>query len=95
MPAVVGSPARSARSALSLGLAGAILTGGLAAAACQLLHAGAAWSGLIPCLAAFGYLGWRPAWTRPPARPRARRRAGRGSGNAVTPPRAGGQPLAR
>ncbi len=83
------------RSALALGLAGAVLTGGLAAAACQLLHAGAAWPGLIGCLAAFGYLGWRPAWTRPPARPRARRRAGRGSGNAVTPPRAGGQPLAR
>ena len=31
---------------------------------CQLLHAGAAWPGLIGCLAAFGYLGWRPAWTR-------------------------------
>ena len=57
-------PARSARSALSLGLAGAILTAALAAAACQLLHADAAWSGLIPCLAAFGYLGWRPAWAR-------------------------------
>ena len=80
MPAVVGSPARSARSALSLGLAGAILTGGLAAAACQLLHAGAAWPGLIPCLAAFGYLGWRPTWARPgrgPATPPAR--AGRGT----------------
>ena len=36
-------PARSARSALALGLAGAVLTGGLAAAACQPLHAGAAW----------------------------------------------------
>src|SRR5262249_43344503 len=35
--------------------AGAVLTGGLAAAACQLLHTDAAWSGLIPCLAAFGY----------------------------------------
>jgi len=57
-------PARSARSALSLGLASAIMTGGLAVAACQLLHVGAAWSGLIPCLAAFGYLGWRPAWAR-------------------------------
>ena len=57
-------PARRARSALSLGLAGAVLTGGLAAAACQPLHAGAAWPGLIGCLAAFGYLGWRPAWTR-------------------------------
>ena len=58
-------PARSARSTLSLGLAGAVLTGGLAAAACQLLHTGATWAGLIPCLAAFGYLGWRPAWARP------------------------------
>jgi Zn-dependent protease with chaperone function len=88
-------PARSARSALALGLAGAVLTGGLAAAACQLLHAGAAWPGLIGCLAAFGYLGWRPAWTRPPARPRAGRRAGRGSGTAGMSPRDGGQPLAR
>ena len=86
-------PARSARSALALGLAGAVLTGGLAAAACQPLHAGAAWPGLIGCLAAFGYLGWRPAWTRPPARPSARRAGG--SGGAGMPPRAGGQPLAR
>jgi len=73
-------PSRSARSALSLGLAGAVLTGGLAAAACQALHAGAAWPGLIPCLAAFGYLGWRPAWARAvrgPATPPAR--AGRGT----------------
>jgi Zn-dependent protease with chaperone function len=57
-------PARGARCALSLALGGAVLTGGLAAAACQLLHAGFAWSGLIPCLAAFGYLGWRPTWAR-------------------------------
>jgi len=57
-------PARSARSTLSLSLAGAILTAALAAAACQVLHAGVAWSGLIPCLAAFGYLGWRPTWAR-------------------------------
>jgi len=73
-------PARSARSALSLGLAGAILTAGLAAAACQLPHAGAAWPGLIPCLAGFGYLGWRPTWARAvrgPAAPPAR--AGRGT----------------
>jgi len=56
--------ARSAHTATGLALAGAVLTGGLAAAACQLLHAGAAWSGLVPCLAAFGYLGWRPAWAR-------------------------------
>jgi Zn-dependent protease with chaperone function len=72
-------PARSARSALALGLAGAVLTAGLAAAACQLLHAGAAWSGLIPCLAGFGYLGWRPTWARAvrgPATPPAH--AGRG-----------------
>ncbi len=62
-------PGRSARSAFALGLAGAVLTGGLAAAACQLLHAGAAWPGLIGCLAAFGYLGWRPAWTRGARRP--------------------------
>jgi hypothetical protein len=62
-------PARSARSALSLALAGAVLTGGLALAACQLVHAGATWSGLIPCLAAFGYLGWRPAWARGARRP--------------------------
>jgi len=87
-------PARSARSAVALSLAGAVLTGGLAAAACQLLHAGAAWPGLTGCLAAFGYLGWRPAWTRPPGRPAASRRAGRGSGGAGMP-RAGGQPLAR
>src|SRR5260221_1778 len=57
-------PACSGRNTLSLALAGAVLTGGLAAAACQLLHAGVAWSGLLPCLAAFGYLGWRPAWSR-------------------------------
>jgi Zn-dependent protease with chaperone function len=57
-------PARNPRSTLSLALAGAVLTGGLAAAACQLLRAGAAWPGLIGCLAAFGYLGWRPAWAR-------------------------------
>jgi len=57
-------PARAARSAFALGLAGAVLTGGLAAAACEALHAGAAWPGLIGCLAAFGYLGWRPAWAR-------------------------------
>jgi len=37
------------------------------AAACQLLHAGPAWPGLIGCLAAFGYLGWRAAWARGPA----------------------------
>jgi Zn-dependent protease with chaperone function len=88
-------PARDARGVLALGLAGAVLTGGLAAAACQLLHAGAASPGLIGCLVAFGYLGWRPTWTRPPARPRAGRRAGCGPGDAGMPPRAGGQPLAR
>jgi hypothetical protein len=76
------SDSASSIAAAALGLAGAVLTGGLAAAACQLLHAGPAWPGLTGCLAAFGYLGWRPAWTRPPARPRASRLAGRGSGNA-------------
>jgi Zn-dependent protease with chaperone function len=81
-------PARSARSTIALGLAGTVLTGGLAAAACQLLHAGAAWSGLLPCLAAFGYLGWRPAWARPAVRPGASRRAGPGPGSAGMPPHA-------
>jgi hypothetical protein len=70
------------RGALAVGLAGAVLTGGLAAA-CQLLDAGAAWPGLIGCPAAFGYLGWRAAWTRPPARPKATRRAGRRHRNAA------------
>jgi Zn-dependent protease with chaperone function len=63
---------RGARSATGLALAGAVLTGGLAAAACQLLHAGAAWPGLIGCLAAFGYLGWRPSWARTARTPAAR-----------------------
>jgi Zn-dependent protease with chaperone function len=58
-------PAHHARNTLGLGLAGAALTAGLATAACLLLHTGAAWPGLIPCLAAFGYLGWRPAWAHP------------------------------
>jgi len=84
-------PTRGARGTLALALAGAVLTGGLAAAACQLLHAGTAWPGLIGCLAAFGYLGWRPAWTRPDAS----RRAGRGSGDAGMSPHAGGHPAAR
>jgi Zn-dependent protease with chaperone function len=57
---------RSARCALTLGLAGAVLAAGLAAATCQVLHASPAWSSLLPCLAAFGYLGWRPAWARTP-----------------------------
>jgi Zn-dependent protease with chaperone function len=82
-------PPRSTRNALALSLAGAVLTGGLAAAACQPLHAGAAWPGLIGCLAAFGYLGWRPAWIRP-ARSGISRGAGRGSGGAGMPPRAPG-----
>jgi Zn-dependent protease with chaperone function len=56
--------AGGARCALVLGLAGALLTAGLALAVCQVLRAGVAWPGLIPCLAAFGYLGWRPAWAR-------------------------------
>ena len=88
-------PARSTRSAVSLSLAGAILTGGLAAAARQLLHAGAARPGLIGCLAALGYLGWRPAWTRLPTRPPTSCRAGRDSGSPGIPPRPGGQPLTR
>jgi len=51
-----------ARARLILRLAGALLIFALASAACQALHASAEWSGLVPCLAAFGYLGWRPTW---------------------------------
>jgi len=50
------------RATLILRLAGALLIFALASAACQALHASAEWSGLVPCLAAFGYLGWRPTW---------------------------------
>lgn len=64
-------PARGARAALTLPLAGALLTFALAWAACQALHASSQWTALIPCLAAFGCLGWRPTW-----------RAGRPSGTA-------------
>jgi Zn-dependent protease with chaperone function len=56
--------AAGARCSLALGLAGALLTAGLALTSCQALRAGIAWPGLIPCLAAFGYLGSRPAWAR-------------------------------
>jgi Zn-dependent protease with chaperone function len=54
--------APAARATLILRLAGALLAFALASAACQALHASAQWSGLVPCLAAFGYLGWRPTW---------------------------------
>ena len=54
--------APGACATLILRLAGALLTFALASAACQALHASAEWSGLVPCLAAFGYLGWRPTW---------------------------------
>jgi beta-lactamase regulating signal transducer with metallopeptidase domain len=63
--------ARGTRAALTLRLTGALLTFALAWAACQALHASSQWTALIPCLAAFGYLGWRPTW-----------RAGRHSGTA-------------
>ncbi len=55
-------PARGARTALTLPLAGALLTFALAWATCQALHASSQWTAMIPCLAAFGYLGWRPTW---------------------------------
>jgi hypothetical protein len=47
---------------LALSLVGTSLVAGLALAACLLLHADPGWTTLLPCLAAFGYLGWRPAW---------------------------------
>jgi Zn-dependent protease with chaperone function len=49
---------------LTLGLIGGSLTAGLAVLTCQLLHTGAPWTTLIPSLAGFGYLGWRPTWAR-------------------------------
>ena len=54
--------APGARAALTLRLAGALLTFALAWATCQALHASSEWSALVPCLAGFGYLGWRPTW---------------------------------
>ena len=54
--------APGARATLILRLAGALLIFALASAACQALHASTEWSSLVPCLAAFGYLGWRPTW---------------------------------
>ncbi len=54
--------APAVRAALTLRLAGALLTFALAWAACQALHASSEWSALVPCLAGFGYLGWRPTW---------------------------------
>ncbi len=53
----------AAGATLILRLAGVLLTAALAWAACQGLHAGAPWPALIPCLAVFGYLGWRPTWS--------------------------------
>jgi Zn-dependent protease with chaperone function len=53
-----------ARTVLALSLVGAALAGALAEAACVALHAGPAWSTVLPCLAAFGYLGLRPVWVR-------------------------------
>jgi len=53
---------RRARTVLALSLVGTGLVAGLALAACLLLHADPGWTTLLPCLAAFGYLGWRPAW---------------------------------
>ncbi len=54
--------APAVRAALTLRLAGALLTFALAWAACQALHASSEWSALVPCLAGFGYPGWRPTW---------------------------------
>ncbi|HLX52026.1 MAG TPA: M56 family metallopeptidase [Streptosporangiaceae bacterium] len=53
---------RRAGAALTLGLVGGSLTAGLAVVTCQLLNASAPWTTMIPALAGFGYLGWRPAW---------------------------------
>jgi Zn-dependent protease with chaperone function len=55
--------APGAGATLILRLAGALLTVTLASSACQALHASAQWSALVPCLAAFGYLGLRPTWS--------------------------------
>ncbi len=63
--------APGAGATLILRAAGALLTFALASAACQALHASPEWSGLVPCLTAFGYLGWRPT----------RRSAGRSPGD--------------
>jgi Zn-dependent protease with chaperone function len=56
---------RRAHTVLALSLVGAGLAGVLAEASCLLLHAGSGWTAVLLCLAAFGYLGWRPAWARP------------------------------
>jgi Zn-dependent protease with chaperone function len=53
-----------ARASLALGLAGALLLAALTSATCVALHTGIAWSSLAPCMIAFGFLGWRPTWTR-------------------------------
>jgi Zn-dependent protease with chaperone function len=55
---------RQARTVLALGAVGTGLVASLALGACLLLHAEPGWNTLLPCLAAFGYLGWRPAWAR-------------------------------
>ncbi|HEY2576144.1 MAG TPA: M56 family metallopeptidase [Streptosporangiaceae bacterium] len=55
---------RRAGAALTLGLVGGSLTAGLAIVTCQLLNASAPWTTMLPALAGFGYLGWRPAWAR-------------------------------
>jgi Zn-dependent protease with chaperone function len=55
---------RRARTMLALSLVGAALVGALAEGLCVLLHSGSAWAAVLPCLAAFGYLGWRPTWAR-------------------------------
>jgi Zn-dependent protease with chaperone function len=55
---------RRAGAALILSLVGGSLTAGLAIVTCQLLNASAPWTTMLPALAGFGYLGWRPAWAR-------------------------------
>ena len=56
-------PAGTEPGAFGVGLGDGAKAAGLAARACQLLHAGAALSGLLPCLA-FGCLDWRPSRAR-------------------------------
>lgn len=49
---------------LTVSLVGGSLTVGLADITCLLLHADAPWTIMLPSLAVFGYLGWRPVWER-------------------------------